>query len=392
MDFEARHIAVLIYRSLSEELSTEEAAALRYWLDASPHNQAFYEQLSLEEQLAAQAPDQINHLRQELYEQICKETGISAALPGTAKVRVLPKWGRIAAAAVILIGATIAATVWLNRKPQTIIPGVAIVQPEIQPATNKAILTLADGRRIELDSAVNGTLAQQGSTKVVKLNNGQIAYTPEGKAGNEIFINTMTTPRSGQYRLSLPDGTNAWLNAASSITYPSAFTGKDRHVKISGEVYFEVAQNASKPFTVDVNGRSTIVVLGTSFNVNSYTNENMIRTTLLDGSVKVSGVIIKPGQQAQQSAAGMSVLPQVVTEEVIAWKNGFFNLQNADLGMLMRELERWYDIDVRYTGKMPDITFKGKLDRKVNLSDVLAYLSKLGIKTKIEGRTVTIME
>lgn len=390
MDFDAKYIAVLVYKSLSGELSTAEEAELQSWLNASASNRNFYDQLSLEQDIQAQAPEKLAGIRQELYDQIRMETGISAHLPGTAKVRILPKWSWIAAA--ILIGVTITATIWFNRPPKDTVPAVTNIHPDIQPATNKAILTLADGRRIELDSAVNGTLAQQGGTKVVKLANGQIAYAPEGKTGNEIFINTMTTPRSGQYRLTLPDGTNAWLNAASSITYPSTFTGKDRHVKISGEVYFEIAKNATKPFTVDVNGRSTIQVLGTSFNVNSYTNEGVIRTTLLEGSVKVNGLKIQPGQQTQQRAADLAVLSNVNTEDVMAWKNGFFNLQNADLGALMRELERWYDIDVRYTGNVPDIKFKGKLDRKVNLSDVLSYLSKLGVKTKIEGRTVTILE
>jgi len=307
---------------------------------------------------------------------------------------------RWAAAAILIL---LAGGIYLWQAPAKK-PAVAVVQNDVAPGGNKATLTLAGGRRIILDSAANGSIAQQGNVNIVKLNNGQLVYNLHGKAG-EIWMNTMTTPVGGQYQLTLPDGTKVWLNAASSITYPSAFTGAERKVSINGEVYFEVAKDKAKPFKVNVNDESEIEVLGTGFNVNAYADETAARTTLLEGSVKISGhaggrleqVVIKPGQQAVAQHPGfkmpqqISVVGDTDVEQAVAWKNGRFNFNGADLHTVMRQLSRWYGITVRYEGNVPDEIFQGELTRDLNLSQVLRILGKMEIKFRIEGKTLVVM-
>jgi len=224
-------------------------------------------------------------------------------------------------------------------------------------------------------------------------------------------MNSLSTPKGGQYQLTLPDGTNVWLNAASSITFPTAFTGSQRSVEISGEVYFEVAKRLDRPFVVGVNGRQSVLVLGTQFNINGYSDEAAIQTTLIAGSVKVqcrvagltrndaASVILKPGQQAVVAASdqgarskkGILVNPDTDIEKVMAWKKGLFNFNGADVPTVMRQLERWYDIQVRYEGAVPVIRFKGELDRGVNLSEVLKILPEIGIQYRLEGRTLVVL-
>jgi len=313
-------------------------------------------------------------------------------------------WWAAAAALILLVGAA-----WLWRMPAKQ-PPVAVVNPEndVAPGGNKAMLTIAGGRRIILDSAANGTIAQQGNVRIVKLNNGQLVYLPDGKAG-EVWMNTMATPAGGQYQLSLPDGTKVWLNAASSITYPSAFAGAERKVTIRGEAYFDVAKDKTRPFKVNVNDEAEIEVLGTQFNVNAYTDEAAARTTLLEGSVKISAaagdkktaqVVIKPGQQAVSQHPGattagtqqrISIVDGTDTEQAIAWKNGRFNFNGADLQTVMRQLARWYNIDIKYEGPIPNDVFQGELTRDLNLSQVLRILGKMEVKFRIEARTLIVM-
>lgn len=319
-------------------------------------------------------------------------------------------WLKYAAAVLIIFGA--AAYFWNtlrdDRETATTNDNRSF-QTDIPPGGDKAILTLADGSKIILDSAADGMLANQGGVQVVKLANGQIVYDMRGFASSEVFWNTISTPVGGQYQITLPDGTRVWLNAASSITFPTAFTGEKRSVKISGEIYFEVARNPQKPFVADVDGKSVVEVLGTSFNINSYTDEGSIKTTLFEGSVKVNrvaddqpkgAVILKPGQQAivvstdrqQNDAAGIQVNSNADLDQTLAWKNGLFNFNGLDLPVVMRQLERWYDIKVKYEGKVPSLIFRGEMYRSANLSDALDIFQKLGVKFRMEGRTVIISE
>ncbi|MEO9022859.1 MAG: FecR domain-containing protein [Ginsengibacter sp.] len=274
----------------------------------------------------------------------------------------------------------------------------AVLKNDIAPGGNKAILTLANGSTIVLDSAQNGTLTQQGSAKVVKLDDGKLVYREdENSSAVAIQYNTITTPRGGQYQLILADGSKVWLNAASSIRFPTAFTGKEREVQITGEAYFEVAHNADMPFHVKVNNMD-VAVLGTHFNINAYNDEGVMKTTLLEGSVKVSegneNVLIKPGEQAQikKSSDKIIVKKDVDMEEVVAWKNGKFIFQDADIRSIMRQLERWYNITtVSYEGNVTNEEFVGVISRDVNVSQILSMLQSTGtVKFEVEGRKIIV--
>jgi ferric-dicitrate binding protein FerR (iron transport regulator) len=260
---------------------------------------------------------------------------------------------------------------------------------DVLPGSNKAILTLSDGTTITLDSVENGTIAEEGNSSIIK-KDGQVIYNPQsnqaGAAGSTISYNTMTSPRGGQYKLILPDGTKVWLNAASSITYPTIFAEDRRVVSITGEVYFEVTKNARKPFTVRTYS-DEITVLGTSFNVNSYTDEAMVKTSLLEGSVRINKQVLKPGEAYINGKIMSTSL-----EQDLAWKNGFFSFNKADLPTVMRQLSRWYNVDVKYEGVIPKRAYSGEIERSLTLRQVLEVLSQTRIKYKIEqGNVITIL-
>lgn len=289
-------------------------------------------------------------------------------------------WFRVAAA--VLIFAGIGAYLWLQ--PSTNKAGLTHTKPvleknDVLPGRDRAILTLSNGKQVVLDSAAAKTI--KDGTLSIENNNGELIYA----ADDRVATNTMTTPRGGQYQLTLSDGTKVWLNAASSITYPTAFTGNTREVNITGEVYFEVAKNKSKPFNVKTSS-GTIEVLGTAFNVQTYPDEPTSRTSLLEGKIKVNDVILDPGQAFEN---GKVVKTNV--QQDVAWKNGAFNFQNMDLPTAFRLLGRWYDVDVTYAGKIPSKKMRGKMGRDLTLSEVLNALAEIGIHTKIEGNTLVIL-
>jgi ferric-dicitrate binding protein FerR (iron transport regulator) len=264
---------------------------------------------------------------------------------------------------------------------------------DIPPGGNKATLTLGGGQVILLDSSANGRLAVQGATTITKRAGGLIAYDVKG-AGAAVE-NTLTTPRGGQYRLTLPDGTKVWVNAASSIIYPTAFTGKERKVRIEGEAFFEVAQNKDQPFIVEVRDGLSVEVLGTGFNVNAYSDEPSVRTTLVSGSVKVrydrESLLLKPDQQVQLTGARLTLDKQPNMDETLAWRNGYFLFSRTPLDVVMRQLSRWYDIDIVYAGGVPAIRFEGDMKRDLNLSEVLNILRKMEVHCKMEGRRLIVL-
>ena len=260
------------------------------------------------------------------------------------------------------------------------------------PGKEGAILTLGNGKTILLDAAGNGNIASQGAIAVVKKND-MVVY--EGvDHGPEIVYNTMSTPRRRQFSLVLSDGTKVWLNAASSITYPTAFTGKERKVSVSGEVYFEVAHRDDNPFIVE-KGDVTVKVLGTHFNVNTYQDDHDIKITLLEGAVsvnnKTTSALIKPGQQARVADDHkIKVLKDINMEDVMAWKNGLFHFEGTRIESLMQQLARWYDIEVVYS-KRTDELFYAEIPRNTNLSDVLKALELTGkVKFAIDGNKVIV--
>jgi ferric-dicitrate binding protein FerR (iron transport regulator) len=261
-------------------------------------------------------------------------------------------------------------------------PVQANINSRIVPGGNKATLTLANGSVITLDSANNGLLTQQGNIKIRKLANGLVAYDFNGNNNvfqNDVYYNTISTPRGGEYQVTLSDGTKVWLNAASSIRFPVVFTGKERKVEITGEAYFEVAKNKEMPFKVEANS-SEVEVYGTHFNVNAYDDEAAIKTTLLEGKVKVSvpgeaPEFLLPGQQADVNKEGkIKVLKDVDTNMAVAWMHGYFQFKSADLQSILRQISRWYDVDVVYEGNV-NLHFTGQLRKNLDVSKVFETLS-----------------
>lgn len=293
-----------------------------------------------------------------------------------------------------------------NNKP------AAAPKNDALPGSNKATLTLADGTVVDLDNAANGTIATEGKTVVKKREDGKLEYSESHSpltTDNSPSYNVLSTPKGGQYFLELPDGSKVWLNAASSIRYPTAFNSKERLVELTGEAYFDIMKNPNIPFRVHFTSSSkdggdregVIEVMGTQFNVNAYNDESTIRTTLLEGKVKIASsdkntAILLPGQQAQikNTSVGnghIRVVDDVDTEEAIAWKNGLFYFDNVDIQAIMRQLARWYKVQVFFKGKIPARRFAGQVSRSSNLSQVLKILELSKIHFTIEGDVVTVL-
>lgn len=302
---------------------------------------------------------------------------------------------RIAAAAVLLFFIIGSCFFFYHYKsPASYHRNFALKKHSI-PAGNKAILTLSDGSTVQLDSTANGMLSTQGNAVVMNQNNGELIYKSANKTSTEIVYNTVSTPKGGTYKVTLPDGSNVMLNAASSIHFPTAFTGNNRTVEITGEAYFEISPNETKPFRVKANNIE-VQVLGTHFNINGYKDEDAVKVTLLEGAVRVAGeksnLLLKPGQQARMMNGNSEVINQVDIEEIIAWKNGSFNFNQATLPEVMRQISRWYDVTVEYEGKISDKHFTGIVSRNENISAVLDLMQLAGVKFKLEGERKIIIK
>lgn len=325
---------------------------------------------------------------------------LKSTLPLQQETKVIGLWSRIAVAAsiVVLLGAGIFYVTAPTQQPVQV-----VAKPkEIAPGGNRGILTLSNGKQIVLsDISAKDTIAKEGQENEVTIKmsaDGVITYVVnpnavEEKNGEDAF-NTLSTPIGGQYNIVLADGTKVFLNAVSSIKYPTQFNGDQRIVELEGEAYFEVAKNKNQPFIVK-SADQAIKVLGTHFNVHAYDNEPIIKTTLLEGSVAVTyqnqKTILKPGQQSNVTANSNKItVREVDTEAAIAWKNGRFKFDNADLKSVMKQLERWYGIKVEYRGDVSDVRFNGGTFRNKNLSEVLKVLELSNIKFKVEGKTIIV--
>lgn len=391
----------LLRKYLSGECSNEEQLRVEAWLEQMEATDNKWERMDAPAKAAWMAS---------LFGDI-RQTINTREMPDEHLAPIRSIFGRtlyrvaVAAAVLVIIGASV--YWWLIRTPETEMaghgkkPGVA---QDVAPGGNKAILTLGDNSTIVLDSAANGQLAKQGSSVVKKTKDGELRY--ESTIGNRDLATTyniLTTPRGGQYQLVLPDGSKVWLNAASSIRYPTAFTKNERSVDITGEVYFEVApirlpSGQRKPFRVQfisAGREGAVEVLGTHFNINTYDDEPAMKTTLLEGSVKVttgaSSALLKPGEQISiyQSSHLSKPMP-VQVAEVVAWKNGLFKFTNADLPTVMRQLVRWYNVDIIYEQGVPSLHFGGEISSSSNLSQVLQVLQISGVNARIEDRKIII--
>lgn len=321
-------------------------------------------------------------IKDRIYSQIVKQTNVDGQ-----KSKSRSFWWSMAASLLILATAGI---VFVKKQHSTVrkdVSEIAAHHKNILPGTNKAILILGSGETIDLHAIANGQIARAGNVRVKKLKDGQLAYDRELSAENDdrvVSFNTIVIPKGGQYEVTLPDGTSVWLNSASSLKYPTVFTGKERHVELTGEAYFEVAKNKARPFTVSA-GKTDVKVLGTHFNITAYQDDPVSKTTLLEGAVVLSRgkqqVEMVPGQQAitQNGDGGAIRLKTVNVEDAIAWKKGYFSFRKENIGSAMRKIARWYDVDVEYEGKMSHKVLGGTVSRTQNIDEILAYLELTGI-------------
>ncbi|MBE9602182.1 FecR family protein [Pedobacter sp. MC2016-24] len=344
-----------------------------------------------------------------LYQRIIRDKRFSD--PKIQAIPVVRKlWYRATIAAAVLVILSIGAFFFVQRTAVLKHESDHLTANDIEPGGNKAILTLGNGRKIILNDAGLGTLAEQGGITISKTADGKLIYnlaaTPDavakGKTDRKDIYNTIATPKGGQYQVNLPDGTSVWLNSASSLKFSTAFKSQHkREVELTGEAYFEVAHDQKKPFVVVTRGQE-VEVLGTHFNINSYADEPEVKTTLVKGrvrvsptqkghSIKLNPAILKPGEQAVLTANEMT-LKTVDLESVIAWKKGYFLMKDEDIFSVMRKIERWYDVEIVYAGDFSGSTFEGSVSRFKNVSEILRKFELTGnMHFKIEGRRITVM-
>lgn len=383
------HIAESSYRSTILMKKQEAKKLINSYVNnkATASEQAILERFFLDDLKAAtDVPDEQRII--EANERI--KSNLLKHIAGHNSVKKISLWPRVAAASIFLLIST--GLYWFVVKKEPAINTHNINYTKILPGSNKAILTLANGKNIVLTDARAGDLAQQGDAAISKSKDGEISYHNVNGSSAPVY-NTLATPRGGMYRLVLSDGTLVILNAASSILYPTVFTGKERSVSVHGEVYFEVKHNAAMPFKVRSGGQ-TIEVLGTHFNVNAYDEVNHIKTTLLQGAVRVSsrGIskYLAPGEQSDVSRNEIKVM-KVAAEDAIAWKNGLFTFEDESLENIMQNISRWYDVEVSYQDVDRSMPFGGGVSRFEDVSKVLEKLELTGkVHFKIQGRRILV--
>jgi transmembrane sensor len=396
--FPPQELVVLIVNYLKEDLSASDRDKLDQWIAEAPENAEVIRKLEDPVHLITLMVLLDEADLKKSWERILPTLVESHEIAVPSSRRLPWRWMAVAAASVLIIIAGV--YYWKDMHATTVLPAVVSVADPvtIQPGRNTAVLTLSGGQKVLLDSVQNGgTAALQGGYAVVK-QEGRLSYNgsydPDKNKGLPVAYNTLTTPKAGQFALSLPDGTRVWLNNASSLHYPTAFTGDTRTVELTGEGYFEVAKDASKPFQVKINDL-TVKVLATAFNVMAYPDEEAIRTTLIQGKVEVmkknQQTILHPGEQVAATPAGdWKVLESVNTEEITDWKKGLFNFDHADLPSVLRQLARWYDIEVEFKGSVPDKHIQGQMHRDLSLTQVLEILTDKDIHFTIIGRKLIV--
>jgi transmembrane sensor len=380
----------LMDQYISGEITPEGKALLLPMLDHPQYSEELdailrenYESV----EISSNSPEATEKFMKELREKMSASTGTKQS-----SVFSIVNWRKIAVAASILVVMGTGTFVLFQIRHQSSLALASKQSADKSPGKTGAILTLSNGSKIVLDSVGNGLLANQNNTAVSKRNGG-LVYS--AGSGAKTVYNTMATPRAREYNLELSDGTKVWLNASSSITFPTSFASNERKVVLTGEAYFEVAKDKDRPFRVLVNDMQ-VNVLGTHFNVNAYDDEDAVSTTLLEGSVllteKGRKVLLKPGQQAQREKSGSTVVKDNVNlDEVMGWKNGVFYFENASLKSVLRQLSRWYDVDVVFEKDVPSRTFEGEIQRNLQLSQVLKILERNKVRFEIDGKILRVM-
>jgi transmembrane sensor len=373
----------LIGKYLSGALSSGESAQLSNLLQHKEHLDELEHMIlaELQQEQPEQADD--HEVKTAIFEKL--ELQMAAYDKNTAVIPMRSRnrsWRFLAAASVFIMLAGGAFLVFRNKAPQiTLIVARPAPAKKIVPGSNKAILTLADGSEIQLDDSNKGNIAVQGGIRVIKLDNGILAYNGKNTTG-EMMYNTIRTPRGGQYEVVLPDGTHAWLNSASSLRFPATFSGPKREVTLTGQGYFEVAKNKEHPFIVHT-GATDIKVLGTSFDIMAYGDEPESNTTLVDGAVIVNSQgeeqLLRPGEQAHLDLASQKMgVRKADVEEVIAWKNGKFQFGKSSIKTIMRQIARWYDVEIEYKGDLSGLLLSGIISRKGDVTELLDALEETG--------------
>lgn len=389
-------IAALIVKHLKQELTAPEREALEAWLAESPEHRRLLDRLDdehlLQEDISEIARIDTAGARERLVARLFSQAGAAESEPGPRRffLRGNRRW-YAAAAAVVLLVLCGAAYQWLRPSLQPApVPALA---GEVRPGNSKAVLTLADGSTIALDSAGNRTVQQGGAT--IYQHSGRLQYNA-ASAGNAV-MNTLTTPRGGQYQVILPDGTVVWLNSASSIKYPTAFKGTERRVTLTGQAYFEVAPNARQPFKVAVQ-QMEVEALGTAFDIMAYADEKTMNTTLAEGAVRVTAgsekTILRPGQQALLVHGQQALtIREADVNKVTAWKSGLFVFNNTDIETILREIARWYDVEIINEAGSSNRLYGGSISRRKDLRSVLNLLEAGGAcRFSIEGRKVIMLK
>lgn len=359
----------------------------------------YYKRLPVQAPLLSAAEEET--IRKEMLAAILEKAGIAPA----HVIRLhRNRWLKyVAAAAVVLVLGTGSYFLFLNKeKPQPEqTTANSRYKNDVEPGGNKAILTLGNGSQVLLDSSKKGTIALQGNVKIVKTDSGKLSYDlafnspSRGGGQGEVLFNTLSTPNGGQYQLTLPDGTRVWLNAASSIKYPVVFSGKSRKVEITGEAYFEVVHNSKEPFEVKV-GDQTIEDVGTAFNVNAYSDEPATVTSLVEGKIAVihgtQKLMVRPGEQAREKDGQVTVAAGDI-DRATAWRRGIFSFHHTDVAAMMRQLARWYNVEIKYeSGIAADETFTGDMGRNLSLAQVLQGLRGMNLHFRIEeDKRIVIM-
>jgi transmembrane sensor len=383
----------LILKYLQNEINADEQDLLDKWIAKSEKNKKLFDELTNNASL-------LDRMKLFYQSSVEAEEVIKKEFAESVMVKPMHQWLKIAVAAAVII---LIAGYWLlsPRSTKHVKPEVAQQQMsnDIQPGQYKAMLTLANGQKIVLDSSATTKRLQQGNTSILN-KDGQLTYAAsKNNIQHEVLYNTLTTAKGEVYTLTLSDGSRVWLNSASSVRYPVAFTSLERKVEITGEAYFEVSHNSTKIFKVSAGGIET-EVLGTKFNINAYSDEKVKRITLLEGSIKITplslraeGKVLTPGQQAEVNNAGaLQLAREVDTEQVLAWKNGMFVFNKTNIETIMHEIQRWYDVETSYEGNIRGRSFTGQISRYSNASKVMEMLQATGdLHYKIEGKKIIVM-